>query len=310
MTAIGVDLGGTNVRIALVDTAAETPAVDEIKWAHSSRAPEAVATAIAGTVAALAGPEVPLGIGLAGMLARGTGVVTNAPNLGWQNVDFGALLRARLPGRTIALVNDVGAIALGEGRWGAARGAQSALCVFAGTGIGAGILIDGRLVQGSVGVAAEIGHTKVVIGPGARPCGCGARGCLEAYAGGRLLVERVRAEVPADSTIVALAQGGEPHAGVVDEAARRGDAYALALWDEIAPLFGLALANAVTLLDPQRLVLGGTVLWGAPLLREKVLAAYAELANAPARDACGVVAAHLGDTAGLLGAALAVTASG
>jgi glucokinase len=312
MKAIGVDLGGTNARIALVDTTAETPVADEQKWQHGAQTPEAIADAIAGAAARLAGPEIPLGIGLAGMIARGTGVVKNAPNLGWRDVDFGALLAARLPGRRIKMVNDVGAIALGEGRWGAARGADSALCVFTGTGIGAGILVGGWLHEGHSGVAAELGHTRVVIGPTARPCGCGARGCIEAYAGGRLLSERVRADLAAGTTskIPAIAAGQEVHAGHVDQAARQGDAYALRLWDEISPLFGLALANAVTLLDPQRLVLGGTVLWGAPLLREKVLAAYAELANAPARDGCQVIAAHLGDSAGLYGAAIAATASG
>jgi glucokinase len=305
--AVGVDLGGTNARAALVDTAAKTAAPSEQRWQHQALDPEAVASSVASVVAELAGPEVPLGLGIAAMLGGDTGVVVNAPNLGWRDVDFRGLLAARLPGREIRLVNDVGAIALGEGRWGAARGSRAALCVFAGTGIGGGILIEGRLYNGASGVAAEFGHTKVVLGPTARLCGCGQRGCIEAYAGGRMLAERVAADLDAgtQTAAAALAAGEDVHGGHLDQAARAGDPYALSLWDEIAPLFGQALANAVTLLNPSHLVIGGTVLWGAPFLRERVMASYQALVGVAAGPECRIVQAELGDAAGLLGAAVA-----
>ena len=305
--AIGVVLGGTNLRAALIDTSSATPDLSgERKSSHESREPEAIADAIADAVRAIGveGADAPIGIGLAGMLRAGTGVVVNAPNLGWRDVDLGGLVEARLPSHRVCLINDVGAIALGELRWGAGRGASDLMAVFVGTGIGGGIVVDGAPLSGGSGVAAEIGHVKVVTGPDARPCGCGARGCLEAYAGGRMLGERVRAEIAAGASTLAteLAGKGPVHGGHLDQAARAGDPYALALWDEIAPLFGLTLANAVTLLNPERLILGGAGWWGAPSLQDRVLAAYRALGNAPAVAACQVVSAELGDNAGILGA--------
>src|SRR6185503_637772 len=105
------------------------------------------------------------------------------------------LLAARLPGRRIVLVNDVSAITWGEHRFGAGAGAHTLLCIYVGTGIGGGLVAGGRLVTGTSGIAGEIGHTKVVLGPTARLCGCGQHGCIEAYAGGRNLAQRALAEL-------------------------------------------------------------------------------------------------------------------
>ncbi len=316
--AVGVDLGGTNVRAALVDTLARDaplpPLSPELKSPlGADTTPERVAALIADMVGAVApgAPGAPIGIGVAGMLRGDTGVVANAPNLGWRDVDFRSLLAARLPGRRIDLQNDVNAIAYGEFAFGAGRGARDILCVFAGTGIGGGLVAEGRLVRGASHAAGEIGHVRVVIGPHARACGCGARGCVEAYAGGANLSARARAELRmgAKSAAVALA-GGNPdlvHPGHLDQAAREGDAYAGALWDEIAPLFGLALANAVTLLNPGRLILGGGVWTGAPELARRVLAAYRGFVNAASAEACEQIDGALGDLAGILGAAILAT---
>jgi glucokinase len=311
--AVGVDLGGTNLRAALVDTLAhggELPALQhELRLELAGdTAPESVAARLAQAVETVAkgAPHAPVGIGVAGMLRGDTGVVANAPNLGWRDVDFRALLTVRLPTRRIELHNDVNAIAFGEHAFGAGRGVPDALCVFVGTGLGAGLVAGGILIKGATHVAAELGHVKVVVGPDARPCGCGARGCIEAYVGGQKLQERARVELRAGarSRAVELAGGADRvHPGHLDQAAREGDAYASGLWGEIAPLLGLVLANAVTTLNPGRLILGGGVLWGAPELKRLALAAYRELCNAPSREACQVVDAALGDAAGILGAA-------
>jgi glucokinase len=311
VSAVGVDLGGTNLRAALVDTSGPRPRLDhERKTAVDDRAPEAVADAIAQAVRDIeagGGAVDAIGIGLAGMVRSDSGVVDNAPNLGWRAVDFRGVLRARLGDRRVVMANDVSAITWGEYRYGAGEGAANLLCIFAGTGIGGGIVAGGRLVEGATGIAAEIGHTKVVTGPSARQCGCGQRGCIEAYAGGKNLAERARAElrVGGKSLAVELA-GGDPesvHAGHLDEAAAAGDPYAVALWDEIAPLFGLVLANAVTLLNPARVIIGGGVLWGAAELRRRLLDAYHELVNHESGRACRIVEAGLGDAAGIVGAA-------
>ncbi len=310
--AIGIDLGGTNMRAAVVDTAGAQAALGhEVKVALPSTAPavvaEVIGRAVAGLVDASGATGCPIGIGVAAMLKGDTGVVLNAPNLGWRDVDFKGLLAAVAPGHPVRLANDVGAITFGEYTFGAGRGTENLLCIYAGTGIGGGIIAGGRLVTGAAGIAAEIGHSKVIYGPLARPCGCGQRGCIEAYAGGRNLALRAHADLAAGARSLAVdLAGGDPtkvHAGHLDEAVARGDAYATALWDEIAPLFGVVVANAVTLLDPGRVIFGGGVLWGAVELRKRVLAWYQELVNAPSGAACQIVEAALGDAAGILGSA-------
>jgi glucokinase len=306
--AIGVDLGGTNLRLAYVETeAGEGRLEHERKVSVAASDPETIADAIASMVREVDEPGAPIGVGVAGMLRGDTGIIDNAPNLGWRAVDFRGLLERRLPGHPVTLANDVTAITWGEHRFGAGAGAHTLLCIYAGTGIGGGLVAGGRLVGGATGIAGEIGHTKVVLGPAARLCGCGQRGCIEAYAGGRKLAERARHELSLGERSLAVElAGGDPaqvHAGHLDAAAARGDAYAVRLWDEIAPLFGLVVANAVTLFNPARVIFGGGVLWGAAELRRRVLASYAELVNAASGQACSIVEAALGDAAGILGAA-------
>jgi glucokinase len=311
MRTIGIDLGGTNLRAALVDTTGARPRLEnERKIALESLAPEAVADEVAGLVRELESDGdtmTTVGIGLAGMLRGDTGVVENAPNLGWRDVDFRRLVLDRAPAHEVVLVNDVAAITWGEHRYGAGEAVDNLLCIFAGTGIGGGIVAGGRLVGGATGIAAEIGHTKVVTGPTARLCGCGQRGCIEAYAGGRSLAARARAELSVEGKSLAIdLAGGDPesvHAGHIDEAAASGDPYAVALWDEIAPLFGLVVANAVTLLNPARVIFGGGVFWGAAELRRRVLDHYQQLVNAESGKVCRITEAVLGDAAGILGAA-------
>jgi glucokinase len=311
--AVGLDLGGTNLRAALVDThppGSGLPALaGDLKLQLTSTEPQTVVEAIVDAVRRVTHSKqgaVPIGIGVAGMLRGETGVVENAPNLGWRGVDLAGMLGARLPGHVVRLANDVNAIAYGEFAFGAGRGARDVLCVYAGTGIGGGLIASGQLVIGASHMAGELGHTKVVTGPTARACGCGQRGCIEAYAGGARLAARAREELAAGSRsrAVELAGGADKvHAGHLDQAASEGDPYATRLWDEIAPLFGLVVANAVTLLNPARVIFGGGVLWGAKELCRRVLAAYQDLVNVSAGAACEIVEAALGDGAGVLGAA-------
>jgi glucokinase len=307
---VGVDLGGSHLRAALLDPSLAEPTflAEERIDLGPDRRPEQVADLLAAAVRKVQqGAEIAgIGVGIAAMLRGQTGVVANAPNLGWREVDFRTLARARL-GEPLDLYNDLNAIAWGEHRFGAGRGAKSILCVYCGTGIGGGIVIEDRLYAGCYHLAGEIGHTKVVLSEAARACGCGQRGCLEAYAGGSLLSARVRAELGAGarSQILALAGGTleKVHPGHVDEAARAGDPYALTLWREIAPLLGIALANAVTLLNPDRLVMGGSVWEGAPHLRALALETFDRCVNGPTRETVEVVETRLGDRAGVLGAA-------
>jgi glucokinase len=301
--AVGVDFGGTNVRAALVDVGSGK-LVRETKLATSDKTPEGVADTVDRVVREVdpQNERLGVGIGFAGMLRGWTGVVVNAPNFGWRDVDFRSLVRARV-GEKAELYNDLNAIAYGEKTWGAARGLRDVLFVFVGTGVGAGIIADGQLFIGAGHLAGELGHVKVI--PGGRLCGCGQRGCLEAYASGINLQARAREDlVKTTSLAVELAGGLEHvHAGHLDEAARRGDRYASELLEHAGALLGVVLANAVTVLNPARLVMGGGVWEGAAELRRHTLRYFEENVNKPALDGFSIADSQLGDLAGVLGAA-------
>jgi glucokinase len=321
--AIGIDLGGTNLRAARfagldragdhpeLTRAAIRPVAEHRERVGEVRTPEAIVARIGALVEELGraggAADAPVGIGFAGMLRGLDGVVSNSPHMGWREVPFGALLRARLPGRRVVVENDVNAITWGELRLGAARGARDVVAVFVGTGIGAGVVADGVLLRGSTGCAAELGHVKVVWGEGAAPCACGKAGCVEAYLGGEYVQRRARAEHAGGVRSAALALAGSIDAlnpGHIDQAAAAGDRWALALWRELAPYLGVTLANAVTTLNPMVLVLGGGVLSRTPTLRGLVMEAFARAVNQPAAQELVVVDAALGDDAGVIGSAL------
>ena len=307
--AIGIDLGGSTLRAALVQVGgsgvggagvgAETTSAAIVR-AHREllgepRDPEAIVDKVARVVESLE-PSGPVGIGIAAMLSDREGTVANSPHLRWRDVPFGRLLAARLPDRPIVITNDVNAIIWGEFVAGAARGCRDVLGVYVGTGIGGGVIANGQLVEGVTNSAGEIGHTKVRWGADAAPCQCGQRGCIEAYLGGSYLLARIARET---------GTAGTP--ADVDRLAAAGDPWALALWQELAPLLSITLGNAVSLLNPERLVLGGGVLARTPVLVAMVREHMAETTNGPSWGPLSVVLAELGDDAGLVGAAQLAT---
>jgi glucokinase len=312
--ALGVDLGGTNARAALVD-ASTGAVVAAHKLPHTERSPAAVVatiTAAAREAARMAGVELgslgTAGIGVAGQCLGSTGTVLNAPNLGWRDVPLGELLHAAL-GLEVRVVNDLSAAAWGELRFGAARGVEDAVLVFVGSGVGSGLILGARLHQGGRGVAGELGHVKVAPrGATPRRCGCGEWGCLEAYCGGMNLAARLREEVAEGKAgAVLAAAGGDParlSASAVEAAYVVGDPWARELWAEVGELLGTACANVVTLLNPLRLVLGGGVLLGCANLQRIVRAHVADRVLRAARRDFEVRSAELGDDAGVVGAAL------
>jgi glucokinase len=316
---VGMDWGGTNVRAGLVSFDGQTAriqATDHLPWVAGT-APEDAVRKISQLIAKLkssAGADEihGLGIGLASMVNPRTGRVLNAPNLGWALAEDSPLDLARMlsdaAGLPVTLHNDLSAIAWGERCFGAGRGADHMLCVFLGTGLGAAHVASGRLVEGAGGVAVELGHLR--LRPGGELCGCGQKGCVEAYVGGRHIRERLAAELqpgaPGAGSQVLELSGGDAkaaHPGHADRAAQNGDRYASALWDEISGLLATALAFGVTLLDPGLVVMGGTVWTGCPELGRRTRERLHELANPPALRNLQIEEAQLGDLAGVLGAA-------
>jgi glucokinase len=334
---IGIDLGGTNLRVALYGelapkTAEAEPADADADAASAApepiarrrdpvgepRDPDIIVTRIADAIrdvvdrgqthpAVANAAAIPVGIGFAGMLRGDDGHVANSPHLRWRDVPLGRMLAERLgPRYPVVIDNDVNAITYGEYTLGAGRGVRDILAVFVGTGIGAGIISDGRLLVGAGHAAGEIGHFKVAYGDDAPACACGRRGCVETFVGGAYLQRRARAELAAGAQSAAVRHAGgaaHVHPGHLDRAAADGDAYALELYAEVTPLLAATLANAINLLNPARLILGGGVLSRTPVLRAHVVAALPLGTTDAALASLTIVDAALGDDAGLVGSA-------
>ncbi len=307
--AVGVDLGGTHARAAVVTAEGRILTQARARVADDRR-PEAVVARIVEVVqealaqAGLGLEETHgLGVGVAGQVRGASGVVANGPNLGWREVPLADLLEQAL-GTRPRVVNDLDAIAWGEVRHGAAKGHEEVLVVYAGTGVGGAFVIAGQPHHGANGVAGEIGHVKVR-GPEGAACGCGGRGCLEAYLGGKNLSEGLRREALTWPDLMEAAGGQLDglHPGVVEALFVRGDARALAMWRELGEMFGDVLAHAVTLCNPSLLVLGGTVAEGCPELMRLTRERLSQRASSVSLEALSVVAAQLGDDAGVVGAA-------
>lgn len=287
MPVLAVDLGGTELRAALVDqTGAFLAAASTTTDAQGG--PAAVVEQIAALVAPLrshptAACVTRLGIAAPGPLDPHAGIVLAAPMLrGWVDVPLAALLCRRLA-LDVVLENDANAAALGEWRFGAGRGARSIVYVTISTGIGGGVIVDGALLHGRRGLAGEIGH--MIVTQADTPCACGGSGCWEAVASG-----------------TALARAAGRPGQHVEAAARQGDAAALALLDAEACWLGIGLANLLHLYSPERLVMGGGVMACLDLMRPRIEATLRSRAMPAYRDVA-VVAAELGGRAGLVGAA-------
>ena len=247
-----------------------------------------------------------VGIGLPGLVDR-TGTLRYAPNLpGVIDLPVGATVtrHAGLPAR---IDNDATCATWGEWVAGAAAGAQDCVLVTLGTGIGGGIISDGRLVRGDSGFAGEIGH--MVVDPSGPSCPCGRRGCWERMASGSGLGRLGRAAAYAgEAARVLFLAGGDPEeirGEHVTQAALEGDAQALAVLDELAGWLALGLVNLVNVLDPARIVVGGGLIAAGEALLAPTRHHYAGHAVAPdRRPGVEIVPAALGERAGAVGAAL------
>ena len=310
--AIGVDVGGTKTEALRVTDAAQIEARSRLPTPAKDQA------ATLGTIEqvvedVLTDDVVAVGMGAAGLVDVSTGVLLAAPNIAWRNVP----LRERIAGRfdrPVTVDNDATAAAWAEHLLGAGRGYRHLLFVGVGTGIGGGIVIDGRLTRGAHGLAGEIGH--IIVEPGGPVCGCGNRGCWEQVAGGHALARAGARAVLDDpeSEIAKLARGDPARATgeLVARAAAAGDGAAVAIVAEVGHRLGEGIAGLVNVLDPEAVVVGGGVSeLGAPLLdpiRERFLQAV-EFADV--RPEVTIVAAALGNDAGAIGAAmLALEAAG
>lgn len=307
---IGVDLGGSKIEAALVDANGKIRASVR-RPTLSAHGPQVVIAEIVACVREVrsAQPDervLAVGVGAAGQVDPATGTVWFAPNLGWRDVPLREYLESALD-TPVTVLNDVQAATYGEWVYGAGRGASDLVCLFVGTGVGGGVIVGGQLLRGCSGSAGEIGHTIVVID--GRPCHGGHAGCLEAYAGGWAITRRAEeavAESPARGRSLLAAAGGTRAAltpSVIGEAARRGDALAADLVDEIAQALGAGAASIVNALNPCTLLLGGGVIEAVPELVDAVADAVHRLALPMAARTVHISRNGLLKHAGSIGAA-------
>lgn len=304
--AIGVDAGGTKIEGLLVDVSlgkildrrlVETPAEDA---EATARAIVAVARDI------MAGRDEvrALGVGAAGMVDR-SGVMRYAPNVAWRDFPLTERVRAAV-GLPTLVENDANVAAWGEFRFGAGRGSTDMLLVTVGTGIGGGIVTEGKLFRGAHGFAAEIGH--VIVEPGGPLCGCGNLGCWEQVASGRAIGRLGRqAATEHPESLMAEVAGGDPEnvTGVeVTLAATRGDRVAIRILGEVGRRLGEGIAGLVNVLDPDIVVVGGGAIAAGELLLEPARRAFLDSVEAPDhRPEVPILAAALANDAGAVGAA-------
>ncbi len=295
---VGVDLGGTNLRVAAVGPGGEVgllergetsaregpgPVIDRILAAAGRirASAEAAGSAVRGVA-----------LGAPGIIEARTGTVVSSPNLpGWSDVPLLARIE-EAAGLPVLVENDANAAAFGESWIGAGSGAASVVLVTLGTGVGGGLVMGGELWRGADGMAGEIGHMTVE--PGGRPCACGNAGCLEPYASATGISSRY-GELAGDARAVAASE--------VHRLARDGEPNARQCFREAGRALGIAFASLVNLLNPELIVVGGGVMpaWDSFIpaadqeLRRRAFAAPAERVK--------IVPAALGDLAGLAGAA-------
>ncbi|QBI18166.1 ROK family protein [Egibacter rhizosphaerae] len=318
-TAVGVDIGGTKIAAGIVSpdgsvsmhSRVGTPSGDPVRMADAVvelvQSLGAAWTEPATSTGAVRPAALPVGVGAAGIVDR-DGRVRFSPNVpGWLDHPLQEQLSERLDA-PVAVENDANAAAWGEFRVGAARGAgRSAALLTVGTGVGGGIVEDGRLIRGANGLAAELGH--LIVAEGGVKCECGNRGCLESYASGtaigRTARDRVRdGSLPPDSELIAL-EPDELTGVAVTRASQRGDEGAQAVLAECGSWLGVGLANVVNALDPEVVVVGGGgAQAGEPLLAPARAACEERLVGRDYRRVPPVVPAELGEDAGIIGAAM------
>ena len=308
--AIGIDIGGTKVAGGVVDENGEILSRARRDTPHRSKRPQVVEDTIVDVVEELRAhhPDVEaVGIGAAGFVAADRATVVFAPHLSWRDEPLRDALSKRIDA-PIIVDNDANAACWAEWRFGAAQGDSDVVMVNLGTGIGGAILMDGEIIRGRYGIAGEFGHMQVV--PEGQRCECGNRGCWEQYASGNALVREARAMILANSPVATdLAARVDGRADdltgpIVTEAAREGDPTSIELLAEIGHWLGIGIANLAAAFDPGTFVIGGGVSAAGELLLGPARDTFRRrLTGRGYRPEARIVAARLGNEAGLIGAA-------
>lgn len=306
--AIAVDLGGTHLRVALVDEGGNVEQFQ--KELVGDKAPESVAQQVALHVKKLVGSSAELGISMTvpSSVWTETGKVGVAPNLGWRDVLFGPIVE-KATGYKVRLYNDLNAITYGEAHAGGGKGERNVACVFIGTGVGMGVVCNGQLYEGEEGLAPEIGHIKYESAHDGRMCGCGQKGCIEAYVSGAHLphlLKAIRDGGVASPLLESRASDWQKITSVdIEKAVASGDEAASLLWRQVAERCAWLLGVVIMTFNPKVIVVGGGVLQTAPSLSKAMDAHVPHYTWPSFLPNMRIVDTLLGDNAGLIGAGLA-----
>ena len=310
---IGIDVGGTNVKLALVDDKGSiiysnsVPTRAEMGYEYTvNNIKQAIYDLMKETKLSTKDIE-GIGFGFPGQVDYKAGIVRNAPNIpGWVEVPIAKLIEDefKIPTR---VDNDVRCAALGELNYGAGKGCENLICITVGTGIGSGLIINGKLVRGASNAAGEIGHIKLQMHDGPI-CGCGDTGCLEAFASGPSIVAMAENYIKGGKSTKfrEMAGGGDISPYVVAQAAKAGDPVAIRIFTIMGEYIGIGLASVVNLLNPEKIIVGGGVADAGDLLLEPLKSTLKSRAMKIAGAAAEVVPAQLGNTAGVIGASLLI----
>jgi len=311
---LGVDIGGTNLVVGVVPVSGGKPLAIASGPTNGERGADAAVAdigALAETVSAEALARHPgsrdrivgVGIGCPGPLDLSRGRIIETPNLGWAGYPIRDRIADRL-GLPATLDNDANCATYGEWWQGAARGAQNIVGVTLGTGIGGGLIVEGKLVHGANGGAGELGHMTIELN--GRRCACGNRGCLEAYASGTSIAARAREGIQAGARSEISRLVGDDLSRVtartVYDALLLGDRHARAVMRETAEYLGAGLANVVNFFNPEVIVVMGGVTKAGEHLFVPLRAEVRRRAFASAVDACRIVPGALDGSAGVVGA--------
>ncbi|UQZ93532.1 ROK family glucokinase [Bacillus safensis] len=302
---VGIDLGGTTIKLAFINLYGEIQHKWEIPTDKSGQTITVdIAKSIDHKLVEISMPKsalIGIGMGAPGPVDKVSGIVYKTTNLGWTNYPLKDHLEAET-GLSSVIENDANIAALGEMWKGAGDGAKNILMVTLGTGVGGGIIVNGEVVQGETGAGGEIGHICAVPFQGA-PCNCGRTGCIETIASATGIVRIAKHKLETEQHTSSLGTLASLSAKNVFEAAENGDDLAMRVVEEVTTHLGLVLANLASALNPTKIVIGGGVSKAGELLRSKVERIVKQHAFPPCADDVEVVIASLGNDAGVIGGA-------
>jgi glucokinase len=307
---IGVDIGGTNVKLGLVDRRGRILAKDSFETKYFSGKKKLLAALIA-RLQKLKRRALRnhwrvegIGIGAPGPIDVDKGFVYFFPNIpGWKNTALKKIVQLRL-GLATFVDNDANAMALAEYRFGAGRGAKNIIALTLGTGVGGGMILDGRLFHGPAYSAAEIGH--LIINEDGPRCSCGNRGCLEAYVGNGYFIQALQRQLKKTrwSLLKKWIREGRPLTPeLAAKAAKKNDALSKRMWRETGAHLGTALAGLANILNPERIIIGGGIARSGELIFRPIRESLKKKAFPIAARSVKVLPAKLGVDSGLIGAA-------